>query len=239
MISSFAIQDLSKKLQTTELNIRREYVQHLFLAHFYHQKEAEQFFFKGGTALRIVFNSPRFSEDLDFSAKLYNTKHIEDAIVSTLNEIEREGIDTEIVESKETTGGYLTNISFRIGNDQITVLLQFSKRRSKDTSEVVTVAGDFIPPYSITLLDRKHLTNEKIQALLTRSKPRDFYDLYYLIRSNLINQEQRKLLTQVKKKLETTKINFGLELKQFLPKSHWPIIKDFKNSLSREIDRFV
>ena len=239
MISSFAIQNLSKKLQTTELNIRREYVQHLFLAHFYHQKEAEQFFFKGGTALRIVFNSPSFSEDLDFSAKLYNTKHIEDAIVSTLNEIEREGIDTEIVESKETTGGYLTNISFRIGNDQITVLLQFSKRRSKDTSEVVTVAGDFIPPYSITLLDRKHLTNEKIQALLTRSKPRDFYDLYYLIRSNLINQEQRKLLTQVKKKLETTKINFGLELKQFLPKSHWPIIKDFKNSLSREIDRFV
>ena len=239
MISSFAIQNLSKKLQTTELNIRREYVQHLFLSHFYHQKEAEQFFFKGGTALRIVFNSPRFSEDLDFSAELYNTKHIEDAIVSTLNEIEREGIDTEIVESKETTGGYLTNISFRIGNDQITVLLQFSKRRSKDTSEVVTVAGDFIPPYSITLLERKHLTNEKIQALLTRSKPRDFYDLYYLIRSNLIDQEQRKLLTQAKKKLETTKINFGLELKQFLPKSHWPIIKDFKNSLSREIDRFV
>ena len=239
MISSFAIQNLSKKLQTTELNIRREYVQHLFLAHFYHQKEAEQFFFKGDTALRIVFNSPRFSEDLDFSAKLYNTKHIEDAIVSTLNEIEREGIDTEIVESKETTGGYLTNISFRIGNDQITVLLQFSKRRSKDTSEVVTVAGDFIPPYSITLLDRKHLTNEKIQALLTRAKPRDFYDLYYLIRSNLIDQEQRKLLIQARKKLETTKINFGLELKQFLPKSHWPIIKDFKNSLSREIDRFV
>ena len=239
MISSFAIQDLSKKLQTTELNIRREYVQHLFLSHFYHQKEAEQFFFKGDTALRIVFNSPRFSEDLDFSAKLYNTKHIEDAIVSTLNEIARKGIDTEIVESKETTGGYLTNISFRIGNDQITVLLQFSKRRSKDTSEVVTVAGDFIPPYSITLLDRKHLTNEKIQALLTRSKPRDFYDLYYLIRSNLINQEQRKLLTQVKKKLETTKINFGLELKQFLPKSHWSVIRHFKERLTKEIERYI
>ena len=239
MISSFAIQDLSKKLQTTELNIRREYVQHLFLSHFYHQKEAEQFFFKGGTALRIVFNSPLFSEDLNFSAELYNTKHIEDAIVSTLNEIARKGIDTEIVESKETTGGYLANISFRIGNDHITVLLQFSKRQSKDTSEVVTVVGDFIPPYSITLLDRKHLANEKIQALLTRSKPRDFYDLYYLIRSNLIDQEQRKLLTQAKKKLETTKINFGLELKQFLPKSHWPIIKDLKNSLSREIGRFV
>jgi len=239
MISSFAIQDLSKRLQTTELNVRREYMQHLFLSHFYHQKEALQFFFKGGTALRVVFNSPRFSEDLDFSAEHYNTKHIEDTIVSTLHEIEREGIGTEIVESKETTGGYLANISFHIGNDQITVLLQFSKRRSKDTSEVVTVAGDFIPPYSITLLDRKHLTNEKIQALLTRAKPRDFYDLYYLIRSNLIDQEQRKLLIQARKKLETTKINFGLELKQFLPKSHWPIIKDFKNSLSREIDRFV
>lgn len=34
---------------------------------FYQEKEAEAILFKGGTALRLIYQSPRFSEDLDFS----------------------------------------------------------------------------------------------------------------------------------------------------------------------------
>ncbi len=238
MLSQNYLQKIATKYQASELNVLREYVQHLFLAYFYQQKGSENIFFKGGTALRVVFNSPRFSEDLDFSAKLFGTKEIEDAIVSTIEEIGREGVGVEIVESKETTGGYLASLSFDMGDDRLMVLLQFSKREPQDMGEVVTIAGDFVPPYSIILLQRKNLVREKIQALLIRSKPRDFYDLYFMIRSNLIDQEQRKLLTETRQKLETTKINFELELKQFLPKSHWPIIKDFRNTLSREIARF-
>ncbi len=40
------------------------------------------------------------------------------------------------------------------------------------------------------------------------------------------------------KKQKTSNINFEIELKQFLPKSHWPILRDFKTSLEREINRF-
>ncbi len=239
MISTNTVKELSNKLQTTELNVRREYVQHLFLSYFYQQKNTEQILFKGGTALRIAFNSPRFSEDLDFSAELFSYNQIEKAIESTLGAIEREGIKTEIIESKETTGGYLAKISMNLGDEKVILLIQISKRKSQDISEIMTISGDFIIPYSISLLDRKHLVEEKIQALLTRSKPRDFYDLYFLIRSNLITLEQRKILTKAKTKLDSTKINFELELKQFLPKSHWLIIKDFKRNLEREINRFV
>lgn len=157
MLLSERLKELAVKNQTTELNIRREYVQHLFLSYFYRQPHTDGIFFKGGTALRFVFSSPRFSEDLDFSASLYNVSEIENSMVNTLKEIEREGVKTDIIESKETTGGYLGHIRFTLGHESVSVLLQFSKRSLQDKGEVVIISSEFLPPYIITLLDRTHL----------------------------------------------------------------------------------
>jgi len=239
MMTQFEIEKLSQRFQTTQQNVRREYVQHLFLSNFYKQKGSDYFLFKGGTALRIVFNSPRFSEDLDFSAEVYKTKVIEDIIVLTLGEMEKTGIKTKINEAKETTGGYFADINFELEDSSLTVLLQFSKRKTNDQMEVVSIVNDFVIPYTVCILKREQLFNEKIQALLTRSKPRDFYDIYFLIRSNLINESQKKLLIQVKDKLSSSKINFNSELKQFLPISYSGIIKNFNQSLQTELDKFV
>lgn len=239
MISTGALNELVIKQQTTLQNIRREYVQHVFLSHFYRQKETDAFLFKGGTAPRIVFGSPRFSEDLDFSSTLVKTKTIEETTLNTLKDIEREGIRPEIIEAKATSGGYLAEIMFTLGTEHISILLQISKRNPKDTGEVITIASEFAPAYTVVLLDRKRLVHEKIQALLTRAKPRDFYDVYFLIRSGLLSKEEKDVLMKVKKKLEGISIDFEQELKQFLPKSHWPIIRDFRTSLEREIGRFI
>jgi len=239
MISTPTIQTLSTKLQTTEQNVRREYVQHLFLSYFYQQPDANHYLFKGGTALRIVFNSPRFSEDLDFSAQISDKNQLKNIILKTIREIEREGIGVKILEFKKTTGGYLASLNFQLGTEVIKILLQYSKRTQQNQSEATTISSNFVPPYSILILERTSLIDEKIQALLARSKPRDFYDLYFLLRSNLITNEQKQLLSKVKDKLASTQINFELELKQFLPKSHWLVIRNFKNNLMREIERFL
>jgi hypothetical protein len=42
MISQFSIQNIAKKLQSTELNIQREYIQNLFLSYFYQQPESDK-----------------------------------------------------------------------------------------------------------------------------------------------------------------------------------------------------
>lgn len=70
MIADHVLKSLATKFQTTELNVRREYCQHLFLSYFYQQPLTDHIYFKGGTALRTLYNSPRFSEDLDFSASI-------------------------------------------------------------------------------------------------------------------------------------------------------------------------
>jgi predicted nucleotidyltransferase component of viral defense system len=240
MLTFDNLKELSIKNQTTELNIRREYVQHLFLSHFYQQKESKQIFFKGGTALRILFNSPRFSEDLDFSSSLKGIKEIETAIINTLKEIEREGIQTEIVESKKTTGGYLAIISFKLSSQSIEIQVEISNREKDSKGEVITVVSDFMPSYTVMHLKLQQLTGEKLQALLSRKKPRDFYDLYFMLRAKgLISQKQRGVLSKALIELKKSHINFEKELKQFLPRTHWTIIRIFKPTLEKEIQKFI
>lgn len=239
MISDEIITDLAVKKQTVQLNIRREYFQHLFLSYFYQESQAGSIFFKGGTAFRLIYNSPRFSEDLDFSTPLSNIKQIEDIVQNTLKEIEREGITLEIIESKETTGGYLSIIEFKLAREKVTIRTEVSFRDKKVKGEVITIVNDFIPPYTIVSLVREQLVNQKIQALLSRQKPRDFYDLYFILRANLLPPHEKSILPKVLKSLKSLNISFEKELENFLPKSHWAMIKDFKSALIGEIQKFV
>lgn len=238
MISKEFIKKLAIKYQTTELNIKREYIQHLFLSYFYQTPESTNVFFKGGTALKIIYQSPRFSEDLDFSSCI-NKKQIEDLIIMTLQEIRREGVDVEIIESKKTSGGYLAKLIFHLGEDRIGMMIQISQRSKNKKSETITIVNDFLPAYILVMLEKEELIKEKVIALLTRGKPRDFYDLYFILRANLLPSKEKKLLVDVLAKVKKTKIDFNRELKFFLPKNHWLMIKNFKMNLEKEILRII
>lgn len=238
MITAGAIRALADKLQTTELNVRREYCQHLFLSHFY-QKLTDQVYFKGGTALRMIYNSPRFSEDLDFSSSLTDIHALEDAVVGALAEIARENVGVDIAEAKTTSGGYLAILTFRGDDAEVAVQLEISLREGEKRGEAVTIVSDFIPAYTILALARDQLIDEKIRALLSRKKARDFYDLYFLLRANLLPPGKRDALPLALETVRGAKIDFEQELKGFLPRSHWAIIRGFPATLEREIERFV
>ena len=239
MISKTAIEQLIRRYQTDEVTVVREYFQHLFLSYFYQEKDAGKIYFKGGTALRIIYQSPRFSEDLDFSATVSTIAPIENAIIATLSQLNKEGLTTEIEESKSTTGGYIGII--RLGGYGLTIPihLEVSLRRGKKAGETISVVNDYIPSYTIVRLREEELIGEKITALLTRQKPRDFYDFYFLLRSRLIQKKSRETFESVLKALQESPIQFDLELKAFLPKSHHMIIRDFKKTLKQEIQRYI
>ena len=101
MIELGSLEIIARKEQTSVFpNIVREYVQHLFLTELYQLPESEKLLFKGGTALRIIFDSPRFSEDLDFSLigippnKV--SSFIEHLFINVLAKLEKIGIKIEI-----------------------------------------------------------------------------------------------------------------------------------------------
>lgn len=239
MVAQDQIRKLSTKYQTSELNIIREYLQHLFLSYFYQLAQSTDIYFKGGTALRFVYQSARFSEDLDFSTNKENILGIEDILLEVLGKVEKENIQATLQEAKTTSGGYLAIIDFVLLDQTIPVQIEISFREKENTGEVVTITSDFIPPYTLVILAQDQLVSGKIRALKARKKARDFYDLYFILRKQLLIPNKKDVLPEVLDALHSQDINFEVELKQFLPRSHWVIVRDFKNTLEREINRFI
>lgn len=237
MLSRTYLEQLATKYQTTDVNIRREYAQHLFLSYIFREHESASLFFKGGTALRLAFRSPRFSEDLDFDATIRDRKVWEAVVEQALLEISREGVAVDVDESKTTSGGYLGIIRMFDKSESVVIHLEFSFRKGKAAGEVVTIANDCIPAYPVRILATPDLVEGKMKALFDRKKARDFYDLYFMLRANMLDNKQKTKLKDVMQLLKKKEYAFNRELSLFLPRSQTLVIKDFKTTLTREIQR--
>jgi predicted nucleotidyltransferase component of viral defense system len=224
--------------QTTEINIAREYCQHLCLRAFYQQNGSEQVMFKGGTALKIIYGSPRFSEDLDFSGFGVTIQQIENWLLATIGEIELHGVGADLQESKPTSGGYLARLNCRLHDYYVQIRVEISLRQPNDVQGQGTIITPaYLPAYVLTQLPEFRLVEEKIAALLTRSRPRDFFDLYFLLRKGLISPDMKPHLATVRNRLQDLAVDFQKELAPFLPRSYLVVIRDFRTTLRDELNR--
>jgi predicted nucleotidyltransferase component of viral defense system len=244
MIEKRQILKLVELWQTTLDNVVREYFQQLFLSRLYQEKGSDKLLFKGGTALRIIWQSPRFSEDLDFTGAGVTIKEIESLIEGALANMEMEGMHSDIVESKSTTGGYLAIFEFIASEYKSKIQVEVSLRSGrKDFSSAALIRSDLVTPYTLIHLKEDILVAEKIKACLTRGKARDFYDLYFILRSRLAFKEafiqDKQLKSKIIKAIESKKLNFRSELKTFLPISQHMVIKGFPRTLLTEIERNI
>ncbi|MFZ5800955.1 MAG: nucleotidyl transferase AbiEii/AbiGii toxin family protein [Candidatus Omnitrophota bacterium] len=240
MISKQTISELTRKYQTTEDNIAREYCQHLFLSSLYQKRLASEIMFKGGTALRIIYHSPRFSGDLDFTCRNIKFKNLETVILETAEEVAKTGIEVDIEESRQTSGGYLAIVSFNFLNFRQSAQIEISLRQSARVKpEINLINSDYLPPFNVVSLPEKILAKEKVAALLARAKPRDFFDIYFLLRSDLSAKKGELKLNKVFDKLESVEIDFKKELGPLLPRSHQAILRDFSSVLRREIKKYL
>lgn len=169
MISKETMSALARRYQTSEFpNIVREYFQHIFLSEFYQLPGAEKLLFKGGTALRIVYGSPRFSEDMDFSLfgveQRFAKKFIEDIFVEVLSKTGKAGIHIEVDgKSDETAGGYFGAATFSGGDYKpVSVEINISTRNGRKIfGEADSIVNDFVPAYTILHLPQTELVEEK------------------------------------------------------------------------------
>lgn len=237
MLTEEQIREIAVKSRTNFINVAREYIQNQFLKIFYSYEGSNLIFFKGGTALKILYRSPRFSEDLDFSTAAINQKLTEDLLQETMLGLGREGFQIELEESTLTSGGYLGEIHWQFGAVKIGLAIEISGRKKKASGELITVDNPYIPAYMLISLKREELILEKIEALLNRKKPRDFYDLYFMLRANLLPEKQ--ILGKILPLIEKTKLDFRQELTEFLPIDQHRIIKDFKSILTNELKRYL
>lgn len=242
MLTTENLQEFINKFQTSKNNIIREYIEHLFLSNLYKLKGAEKLLFKGGTALRIIFGSPRFSEDLDFTGQnIFHRNEIDELFINTLSEIERVGINIIYKEAKKTSGGYLGLIHYELFDLEEDMKFEVSLRKGKNIEgELINIISDFSTAYVLIHLPAKEIVSGKMAALIDRQKPRDYYDLYFMLRHQELNKNvDKNKLNIILEKLSKERINFKRELSPLLPASQHLILKNFRENLEKEIKKYI
>jgi len=221
--------------------IIREYLQLVFLRYFYEVKRGPKCFFKGGTAIRFLFNSFRFSEDLDFTC-LGESEKIKDNLENeVLPKVESESGFKVLIKDEKSFGkiGVGYRLSFQpneLISQPLGIRLDFSFREKPLEPEVsaISVFDYPITPFPlINHLSKKEILSEKIRAILTRNAPRDLFDLWFLLKQGTSLSwdfviEKMKYYPEIKyggeilekeiQKYKTTDLKN--DLNQFLPSSY-------------------
>ena len=232
MITKEQIHILSKKYKINESVILREYLQLFFLNEFYSEKESQNIFFKGGTALHLIYGSPRFSENLDFTVEM-EQKTFNKFISTLFKKIEKK--ETITFKPKKTITGktFLLKSKSILFSNETYINLDFSFREKilEPKKSIINTSYPILFTSYIYNLSKNEILAEKIRALLTRkiTKGRDIYDMWYLLNQDaniddkLINKKLKyynlKLnKNNILKKIKNfTKKDFILDLRPFVP----------------------
>lgn len=182
MITVSQLKELVKSKKIGESVVFREYLQLLFLQKIYSFNLSEKVFFKGGTAIHLIYGAPRYSEDLDFTVEL--TK---DELKKLLAKV-FSGLENEYAmrfKDRKSLAGKRYMMACRSVDDRydMFVNLDFSFRESileRMTSRIETDFPLVFDNYVHHLSDREMLA-EKIRAITSREKGRDLYDIWYLM----------------------------------------------------------
>lgn len=253
MLNYDFIQTKANKEKIDKITIEREYYQLLFLQRLYLVKGSENIYFKGGTAIRFLLQSFRFSEDLDFTSTLSkNTiKKILDKIFSFFinNSLSLVEVKEEKVWEKFSDISLKYRFLFLPKNSQqkVSIRIDVSLREKPMTKEqTILIPFDYpITPYPLVVhLSKEELLAEKIRALFVRGKPRDLFDLWFLLTKKIsIDKKMIKnkftlyegMEYSMKKLEEIIKTYDEKELKkdlnQFLPENYRNFYKQLKKEL--------
>lgn len=184
MISRDQINELSKRFAIDEYTVIKEYLQVVFLSILYSTNESQKIYFKGGTAIRLLMKSGRFSEDLDFTAEL-TTKELDRVTAETVKKMSLVVPDISIKRTQETDISYTAILSYLPEGSKypLTIHLDFSLREKPETSKEDVLETDFpvAPQPVIRHMGWTEVLSEKIRAFLYRQKGRDVYDLWFML----------------------------------------------------------
>lgn len=239
MITQAQIEALAKDSHIDSFTIMREYLQLLFLSYLYQEKEAGKIYFKGGTAIKLLLGSPRFSEDLDFST-IYTRKQTIRIIRKVEGVMQKELPELKIPLLYSGKKGIRFRIKYQPVDSKYPLVIRLdfnlmAKTEKTAISPLVTKFPIAIFPL-ISHLSDKQILSQKISALLSRDKGRDFFDIWFLLERN-IPFDPKLLTKQLLKKIESyPQDKLDRDLAKFLPQPQRRITGMLKKLLVEKIN---
>ncbi len=180
-----------ENLRGFKRSILREYLQYKILEIIFETKMAKKLSFIGGTALRIIYENQRFSEDLDFDNFNLNEGDFETLAEKVKSKLESEGFNVELKLSlKKSFRAYLRfkEILYLNGlssHKEEKLLIQID---TEPHGYNYTPEKKYINKFDIfTFINTTPpniLLSQKIFALLNRKRTmgRDIYDIVFLLK---------------------------------------------------------
>ncbi len=252
MINDIDFKKYSSNWEIDEYTIIREYIQLVFLGALYQTKNSDKIFFKGGTALRLVYDSIRFSEDLDFDSKL-SYSDLEILFEKSTKDIQNflPGIRLDIIVNKYDNFKAKLKYENSLLSQPLNIRIDINTQEEWLEENTSLLKSSMPIPYSsiIKVFGVSEILSEKIRALMTRSKGRDIFDIWLLLSrgvkidyellskkmklyENIVTLEEIKKRVQIfnDKKLKN-------DLNKFLPLRQRNIIPHLKLSLIELLDK--
>ncbi len=219
-MDSTTAESLSKQLQISLPYIVREEYEIVLLRELAESEYGARLVFRGGTALRLAYNSPRFSEDLDFSlvAPVKNEEFI--AFLKNLGK-QYPGVAAIEANEKFYTLFGLVKIKEPYMEKAFSIKIEISKRvgewiKGKDYSERVlrSQTTPLTPLVYVASIER--ILEEKKDAMRHRKTSRDVFDYWY------IHQLQKKDIQPDFTGYD--KREAKVELHKLLTRSYWRVV---------------
>lgn len=206
MISSEYLKQISHKSGLTLYQQEKDYLLKLFL--FFYYRRFSTAVFKGGTCIKYLFGSDRFSEDLDFNLR-GNPKKFKLEVDSSLKRMNEMGIESRYRKSELFLDSFTCEMNFKgplfMGKNYSLnkFRIDAGKRMGiilKPKWQVITSEYPETPKKFLVLtLDEREILAEKIIALFSRKLGRDLYDVWYLLKCGIkIDPSLIKRKTKIK-----------------------------------------
>jgi predicted nucleotidyltransferase component of viral defense system len=180
----------------TTLSQIRDAFQLRLLTFLYRGSTSSSLVLKGGAAMRVLTESARFTQDLDFDHDPHRSlASLQNTVRAAINRaIHGSGlIGTSISESKQTDTVARWKISGRTNTgENLHLTVEVSRRRAPDLSHVlkipVQIADRTLPRVYVSVYDEQALADNKLAALIDdrRTAPRDVYDLELLLARGVV-----------------------------------------------------
>ncbi len=169
----------------------QDYIQALFLHVFFQMSES--FVFKGGTYLKHAYGLDRFSEDLDFTL-FHQESSLTKKLEATTKKLSMFGLEAHIdrIENKplSCTARVVYNGPLFDGSERSRGHIQIEISKRNDVFLEPKWTRLFFPypemrVISVLGLTKKEVLAEKLRALSMRKKPRDLYDVWFLLKQQV------------------------------------------------------
>ena len=211
MLNREEIEKIAKEKGEQARIIEKDYLLEMVL--FLIQEQGKDLVFKGGTALYKLHSLNRFSEDLDFT--LHGKMNTEKMIQAVMRKLENVGIQGRVKEINSYRNQQNIYLELRgpffDGNPQnatvIAINISMKEKPIYDAKEerIYPKYSD-IPSFTLFVMPLGEILAEKIRALFTRDKPRDVYDVWFLLKKGVNTH-----LADVNKKLKLYNEKFRKE----------------------------